>query len=126
MAELAALVLAGKVVEALEFRQATFHTDCRDLVLQLQKGETQAFWRLRPMLSQLLCLQDRCVFKVMKITRQENETAHCLTMQAKAVSNLSLPSFSCSSQNHHFACAVITTLQAVTWGAVDLIDVICF
>ncbi|RLM62255.1 hypothetical protein C2845_PM14G03740 [Panicum miliaceum] len=45
------------------------------------------------MLSQFLCLQDRCVFKVMKITRHKNETAHCLAMHAKAVSNLSLPSF---------------------------------
>ena len=95
MAELAALVLAAKVAETLELRNATFYTDCRDLVLQLQKGEAQAFWSLRPLISQFLCLQDRCVFKVGKINRQENEIAHCLAMQAKAMSmyNHSLPSF---------------------------------
>ena len=43
MAELATLALAAKVVETLELRNATFYIDCKDLVLQLQKGEAQAF-----------------------------------------------------------------------------------
>ena len=126
MAELAALVLAAKVAETLELRNATFYTDCRDLVLQLQKGEAQAFWSLRPLISQFLCLQDRFLFKVGKINRQENEIAHCLAMQAKAMSNHTLPSFSCHFLNHGIACDAITALQDVTWGPVDLIDVICF
>ena len=67
MAELATLALAAKVVETLELRNATFYIDCKVLVLQLQKGEAQAFWRLRPLISQFLCLQDRCVFKVGKL-----------------------------------------------------------
>ena len=70
MAELAALVLAAKVAETLELRNAIFYTDCRDLVLQIQKGEAQAFGSLKPLISQFLCLQDRCVFKMGKINRQ--------------------------------------------------------
>jgi len=55
-----------------------------------------------------------------------NTTAHCLAMQAKAMSNHSLPFFACRSLNHQIACDAIPALQDVTWGPVDLIDVICF
>ena len=61
---------------------------------------------------------------MMKINRQENETAHFLAMKAKIVSNHSLPSFSYCSLNHQLACAVSTS--RCNMGPVDLIDVICF
>jgi hypothetical protein len=43
MAELAALVLAGKVAEALEFRQAAFHTDCRILFFNFKREKLKLF-----------------------------------------------------------------------------------
>lgn len=82
----------------------TFHTDSRDAVPQLQKGEEASFWRLRPLLSQFMCLQNSCDFKVIKISRHENRFA----MQAKAVNNHNSAIFSCNSQEHQSSCAAIT------------------
>jgi hypothetical protein len=104
MAELAALALAAKVAEVLQMLAVTSHTDSRDAVPQLQKGEEASFWRLRPLLSQFMCLQNSCDFKVIKISRHENRFA----MQAKAVNNHNSAIFSCNSQEHQSACAAIT------------------
>jgi len=126
MAELAAMTRAARVANALQLQAAIFHTDCKEAVLQLQKGRRFLFWRLRPLLSHFSSLLDCCSFEVVKICRQENWFAHCLAMQARAVLNHGSIVFSCTSHHRPSLCAVLTALQNVTWDQFDLIYVTMF
>ncbi|CAN6310233.1 unnamed protein product [Urochloa humidicola] len=126
-AETHAMVLAAKIISNLQTERVHYFTDASILATNLQKQDPvteAADWRNRPLLAEFLLASQQSSYRVSKLPRSRNATAHTLAAQARTQAETSACRFICNNPNHN-SCVVQTALQNLSWGASRLISVSC-
>ncbi|CAN6243467.1 unnamed protein product, partial [Urochloa humidicola] len=128
-AETHAMVLAAKIINTLQTNRVHYFTDASILATNLQKQDpvTQAAdWRNRALLAEFLSASQQSTYRVTKIPRRKNVTAHALAAQARTQADTPACLFVCNNPTHTSSCVVQLNLQNILWGACRLISVSCF
>ncbi|CAN6329724.1 unnamed protein product [Urochloa humidicola] len=128
-AETYAMVLAAKIINTLQINRVHYFTDASILATNLQKQDpvTQAAdWRNRALLAEFLSASQQSTYRVTKISRRKNVTAHALAAQARTQADTPACLFVCNNPTHTSSCVVQLNLQNILWGACRLISVSCF
>lgn len=111
MAELAALLLAGKIFSILQVNAGGLGSDCLLAVRYLLKAPLQSPRQLRPWISQFQELRLQDEVQVIKISRSQNEAAHCLAVRARTVSSDRVLTSVCTNSYHDQDCPILSALH---------------
>jgi hypothetical protein len=126
MAEAAALALAARVNESLNFDNTTFLLDCQQLVhFLIQQDHTHPpDWRTKFFTQSFTnCLVHRRA-KILKINRNLNTTVDGLARQAfSALGTRYQPV--CSNLHHSHQCPLVEALNSVNMQHVTLLSASC-
>lgn len=130
MAEAAALSIAARLASLLNSEITNYLTDNQNLVTYLN-GESQTTipdWRMKPLTQDFFNSNRGKHYKVIKISRTQNITAHNLARQAhSSIPDLDQASLSCSNRCHSYMlqCPVHQALLSVNWMPYRLNSVRC-
>ncbi|KAK3139475.1 hypothetical protein QOZ80_5AG0383870 [Eleusine coracana subsp. coracana] len=115
-AEAMAILLASKMLKALNFTEITYATDSQILANTLQQDDFVLHpgeWRLRPLLYEFKNNNKLINYSVIKVHRDNNTSAHQLAASAIRSSASSQCVYSCSHVAHNQQCPVLDALQSV-------------
>ena len=113
MAELAALLVAAKVIKNLQIKNVVIATYSSEAVQQLHASQDDIFWRFRLLITNFKQTQEGSCFQVVKIDRKHNDVAHRLASQAKSGCSQNSVVLSCYNRHHQSSCAALSAFENV-------------
>jgi hypothetical protein len=126
MAEAAALALAARVNDSLNFDNTTFLSDCQQLVhfLNQQDQTHPPEWRMKPFTQSFTNLSTHRHGKILKINRSLNTTADGLARLALLATSNTYER-TCSYLNHSHHCPLEDAMESVNLQHVILLSASC-
>lgn len=116
MAEAAALDLAASMVSLLNLQSPSYLTDNQQLVTFFNGSDlsTPPDWAVKPFTQSFINRNVAGTYRVFKIARQQNQTAHLLA-RIHSHENRQSVSITCSNQSHVNRCPLREALTHVQW-----------
>jgi hypothetical protein len=133
-AEAAALALAAILVRRLNISEATFLSDNQQLVTYLNSTSAVQLprWDAKIYTQHFKNASEGRHFRIYKISRNLNRTAHVLVSQARHNSHVSLGALAltnvtvtCNNPSHISSCPFRDALDHVIWGNLSHITASC-
>lgn len=129
MSEAAGMAIAAVITSQLGFQTMSFFTDSQALAgfYNGQDLQTPPHWNIKPFTHKFLSTTTNLSWRVFKIHRDLNTTAHVLASQAfRGYSGItSSDAFICNNGNHLDSCPLREALHDVNWEWFSLIAAIC-
>lgn len=129
MAEAAALTFAGTVISALQIQDIFFLSDSQQMVnfFNGHHHSSPPQWEIKPLTQKFLNTKAATNFRVAKIDRNLNITAHCLATQALrlAPSDGNHVNMLCSNCSHVHSCPTREALLSVNWEPFTPLAAVC-
>ena len=124
MAEASAMVLAASILTAMNITSPTFLTDNQQLVTYFNAADRSSppQWDIKHITQEFINLGATNNFRVFKIARSMNTTAHLLATQAYRSSDMysNAMSITCSRQDHVITCPLREALNILPWEGISL------
>lgn len=129
MAEAAAINLAAKIGTLFALREISFFTDNQQMATFFN-GASHVLpprWDIKPYTQRFLNLTEGYSWKVLKVHRDLNKTAHILASQAfrASMSSTTNIQISCTNEEHVQSCPLREALNAVSWENFFLVAASC-
>jgi hypothetical protein len=129
MAETAAMALAAKISSSLGISEISFLTD-NQLLESFFNGtsyDMPPHWDIKPYTQSFLNATAGYNWKVFKVQRDLNITAHVLANQAfrSSLGTVSNVQTSCTNERHVQSCPLREALKFVTWESFSLVAASC-
>jgi len=129
MAEAAGIALAASITSMLHIRNISFLTD-NQLLASFFNGPdlcSPPRWDIKPFTQRFLNAVANSSYRVLKIHRSSNNTAHLLASQSYRAPELqcNLANFTCSNVTHEGSCPLREALRHVSWEPFSLIAASC-
>jgi ribonuclease HI len=129
MAEAAGMAIAAVITSQLGFQTMSFFTDSQALAgfYNGQDLHTPPQWNIKPFTHRFLSAMTNLRWRVLKIHRDLNITAHVLASQAfRDFSDItSSVAIICNNGNHLDSCPLREALRDVNWEWFSLIAAVC-
>jgi len=128
MAESAGMALAAEISSLLGISDISFLTDSQLLASFFNESDfvSPPRWDIKPYTQKFLNATANYNWKVLKVQRDLNVTAHVLANQAfrSLSTNCNIGNFSCTNVTHVASCPLREALQFVNWES-SLIAAAC-
>jgi hypothetical protein len=129
MAESAALALPAMICSRIGVSEISFLTD-NQILANFFNGtdyDSPPNWEIKPLTQNFLNATAQYKWRIFKIQRELNGTAHVLASQVFRSSLIpaSIAQISCTNANHQNSCPLRKALTSVTWGCFSLVAASC-
>lgn len=129
MAESASMALAAKICALLSISDISFLTDSQILASFFNGPDLDKppQWEIKPYTQKFLNATGNYNWKVFKVQRDFNVTAHVLANQAfrSTLGTEIIEQYSCTNASHIDSCPLREALNSVSWESYSLIAVAC-